>query len=535
MIGSLLQADFEEIIQAQAWDELRDALIELDPPDIAELLVEVPPDVQGVIFRLLPRERAAQVFEYVPLNRQQQLVDSLNSETVRTLLNQMTPDDRTRLLEALPADVTRRLLDALSPEELQEARKLLGYAEGTAGRYMTPEYVALPPDIPASEALARIRKTGRGKETLNVIYLVNEKGKLLDDVRLGTLVLAAPNTMIGDIEERQPVSIPATASVNELIDAFEKYDRAALPVVDDQGIMLGIVTHDDVLEFAERRATEEIHRLGGSDALDAPYLSVGFWPMVRKRGGWLAILFLGEMLTATAMGYFEGEIERAAVVALFVPLIISSGGNSGSQGTSLIIRSLALKEVRLRDWWRVFGRELRTGLALGVLLGLIGFCRIGAWQGLSHLPHAGKLFRTHGSHELHRIPEGMKYIAADTRLLAPLNLPAYSLPAGAWINRGMVVPVDTPLPENVPVKLKIVERITAYGQYWFRIGLTVFLALIGVVTWGSITGSMLPFILRRLGFDPATSSAPFVATLVDVTGLIIYFLVAKMVLTGTLL
>jgi magnesium transporter len=535
MIGSLLQADFEEIIRSRNWDELREALGELDPPDIAELLVDVAPEVEGIIFRLLPRDRAAQVFEYVPLDRQQSLVDSLNSETVRALLNEMTPDDRTRLLEALPADVTRRLLDSLSAEELKEARKLLGYPEGTAGRYMTPEYVALPPDITAREALARIHTTGRGKETLNVIYLINERGKLLEDLRLGTLVLANPETMIGDIEERQPVFIRATDRVNELIDAFERYDRSALPVVDDQGIMLGIVTHDDVLEFAERRATEEIHRLGGSEALDAPYLTVGFWPLIRKRGGWLAILFLGEMLTATAMGYFESEIERAAVVALFVPLIISSGGNSGSQGTSLIIRALALKEIRLRDWWRVFGRELRTGLALGIILGFIGFCRIGAWQALSHLPHAGKVFQTRGSHELHRIPLGMKYISADTRLESAVKIPAYSLPAGAWINRGTVLPIDTPLPHNVPVTLKSADRLTAYGQYWFRIGLTVFLALIGVVTWGSITGSMLPFILRRLGFDPATSSAPLVATLVDVTGLIIYFVVAKMVLTGTVL
>jgi magnesium transporter len=535
MIGSLLQADFEEIIKHKNWAELREVLDELDPPDIAELIVDVPPEVEGIIFRMLPRQRAAKVFEYIPLPHQQGLIQSLNSDTVKTILNEMTPDDRTRLLEALPADVTRRMLESLSPEELRAARKLLGYPEGTAGRYMTPEYVALPPDIPAREALERIRSTGRGKETLSVIYIVDERGRLLEDLRLGTLVLARPDTMIGDIEERQRVSIPATARVNDVIDAFERYDRTALPVVDESGIMLGIVTHDDVLEFAERRATEEIQKLGGSEALDKPYLSVRFWEMVRKRGGWLAILFLGEMLTATAMGYFEGEIEKAAVVALFVPLIISSGGNSGSQGTSLIIRSLALKELRLADWWRVFGRELRTGLALGVFLGVIGFARISAWQGLSHVPHVGAFFRTHGSHDLERIPEGMKLVTADTKLTSLMHVPEFELPAGAEVQKGMLIPSGAVLPRDVPIAMKNTGPSTAYGPHWFAIGLTVLLALIGVVTWGSLTGSMLPFILRRIGFDPATSSAPFVATLVDVTGLIIYFVVAKIVLTGTLL
>jgi Mg/Co/Ni transporter MgtE len=241
------------------------------------------------------------------------------------------------------------------------------------------------------------------------------------------------------------------------------------------------------------------------------------------------------MLTATAMGYFEGEIERAAVVALFVPLIISSGGNSGSQGTSLIIRSLALKEIKLRDWWRVFGRELRTGLALGVFLGVIGFCRIGAWQGLSHVPHVGSFFQTHGSSDEAAIPDGMKQIQADADLTQPLSVPAFEMPAGARVSKGMLVPVATAVPSDIETLTRSTERPTAYGRHWFLVGLTVFGALIGVVTWGSLAGSMLPFILRKIGFDPATSSAPFVATLVDVTGLIIYFMVAKVILTGTLL
>jgi Mg/Co/Ni transporter MgtE len=282
--------------------------------------------------------------------------------------------------------------------------------------------------------------------------------------------------------------------------------------------------------------------MGGTEALDAPYLSVGFWPMVKKRGGWLAVLFLGEMLTATAMGYFEGEIEKAAVVAVFVPLIISSGGNSGSQGTSLIIRSLALREIRLADWWRVFGREIRTGLALGLFLGIIGFLRIAAWQGMSQVPVIGPFFQMHNA-EAAEIPAGTKMADGDITLEQPLAIPAYTLPAGTRLAKGQLVPEELRVPvtdkgrqvEASFLKPGAEETPTAYGKYWMLVGLTVFSALIGVVCWGSLAGSMLPFILRRLGFDPATSSAPFVATLVDVTGLIIYFVAAKIILTGTVI
>jgi magnesium transporter len=460
MIGSLLQADFEEIIQARDWDGLHDVLSELPAPDIAELIIDLPPSDVGIIFRLLPRERAAEVFEYLPIDQQRPLVQSLSGPEVQAILNEMTPDDRTRLFEELPDSVTRTLLDTLTPDELKNARELLGYPEGTAARYMTPEYVALPPDITAAEALDRIRRTGRGKETLAILYVVNEKGRLLEDLRLGSLVLADPQTMVGDIEDRPPVFIEATALPDEVVSAFERYDRFALPVVDKNQHILGIITAADVLEFAQRKATQEIQKLGGSEALDKPYFDVGFWPMVKKRGGWLAALFLGETLTATAMGRYEHDIERAAVVALFVPLIISSGGNSGSQATSILIRSLALREVRLRDYFRVFRRELSTSLALGCFLGMIGFVRICLWY---------------------------------------------------WFGW------------------------QAYEGHPYLMATTVWASLIGVVSFGSVVGSMLPFLLRRLGFDPASASAPFVATLVDVTGLIIYFTVASVVLRGTLL
>jgi magnesium transporter len=460
MIGTVLQADLEEIIRQRNWEELKNALSEFDPPDLAEVLIDLPPEDEGFVFRVLPRARAAEAFSYLPFDHQEALLTSLSGEQTQALISGMTPDDRARLFEELPATVTRRLLDALSPEQLQATRDLLGYPLGTAGRHMTPAYVALRPTMTAAEAIQHIRAVGKGKETLNVLYLVDENGKLMEDLRLGSLVLAADSTVVADIDDRPLVSVPATATGRDVVAAFEKYDRVALPVVDAQGLMLGIITVDDVLEFAEKKATAEMQKLGGSEALDAPYFSVHFWPMVKKRGGWLAALFIGEMLTATAMGRYESEIEKAAVVALFVPLIISSGGNSGSQATSILIRSLALQEVKLREWWRVFRKEIVTSLALGTFLGAVGFVRICLWFWLG------------------------------------------------W---------------------------AGYAGHPYLIASTVWLSLIGVVTFGSIVGSMLPFILRRLGFDPATASAPFVATLADVTGLVIYFTIASIVLRGTLL
>jgi magnesium transporter len=325
---------------------------------------------------------------------------------------------------------------------------------------MTPQYVALRGDMTAREALDHVRRTGRGKETLNILYVLDAGGNLLKELRLGTLVLAEPDTRVADVEDRPLVSVQATTPRDEVVRMFKKYDRSAVPVTDKDGHMLGIITADDVLDVAEQAATEDIQKIGGMEALDAPYLDVNYFQMLWKRGGWLSVLFLGEMLTATAMGYFQTEIEKAAVLALFIPLIISSGGNSGSQASTLVVRSLALTELRLRDWWKVFGRELRSGVSLGAWLGFIGFLRIWLW---------------------HRL---------------------------GWYN---------------------------YGEHHFLIGLTVWVSLIGVVAFGSLSGSMLPFVLRRVGFDPATCSAPFVATLVDVSGLIIYFASAALILRTTVL
>jgi magnesium transporter len=460
MIGPLLGPDVQELIQEKRWDVLRECLSRFDPSDIADVLVQVPDDADVAIFRLLPRDLAGRVFAYLPLDHQENLLRCLSHDQMRQVLAGMTPDDQARLLGELPAAVTRRLLETLSPDELRAARDLLGYPPESAGRYMTPQYVALRPDMTAREALEHVRRTGRGKETLNVLYVVDAEGKLRAEVRLGSLVLADPEIRVGDINDRPLVAIPATTHREEVVRTFKKYDRTALPVTDQDGHMLGIITADDVLDVAEQEATHDIQKVGGMEALDAPFLDVSYLQMVWKRGGWLSALFLGEMLTATAMTYFQGEIEKAVVLALFIPVVMSSGGNSGSQAATLIVRSLALAELRLRDWWRVFLRELRSGVTLGAWLGFIGFLRIWLWQ---HL--------------------GFK----------------------------------------------------DYGEHYALVALTVWLSLIGIVTFGSLAGSMLPFVLRRLGFDPAASSAPFVATLVDVTGLVIYFSAAVLVLSGTLL
>jgi magnesium transporter len=453
-------SEWTDLVARQRWEELRSKLERTHVSDIAEMLTALPPKERAIVFRLVARNRAAEVFGYLAPSEQKELIHSLTADEVKRMLNEMRPDDRTRFFGEMPAEVTRKLLEELSPEELKESRELLGYPLESVGRYMTPHYVSIAPDMTAGEALEHIRNIGQKSETLNVVYILDVNGKLLEDIRLGSLVLADPQTKVKNIADPAMVSLHAMDDRESALGLFEKYDRVALPVTDAQGYMLGIVTVDDMLDVAQAEATEDIQKLGGSEALDAPYNQVGLWEMIRKRGGWLSALFLGEMLTATAMSFFEGEIAKAVVLALFVPLVISSGGNSGSQAASLIIRALALRELKLRDWFRVFRREFISGLALGFMLGVIGFFRIVLWQ---HL------------------------------------------------------------------------HLTNYGAHYLLLAFTVWASLIGVVMFGTLAGSMLPFILRGLGFDPAASSAPFVATLVDVTGLCIYFSVALLILHGTLL
>src|SRR5215208_6314251 len=451
--------DLETLIEARDFVSLREQIRNWPAGDLAELMEPLSAEKEAVVFRLLPRDEAANVFSYLPLERQQELLKAMADEEVVNILNNMSDDDRTELLEELPAQVTQKLLNSLSPEERRRASLLLGYAENTVGRLMTPHFVRVRPQWTVAQALEHIRHYGVDSETMSLVYVIDQKGMLIDDLRIRQILLASPETLISDLMDSRFVSLKATDDQEVAVEAFREADLNALPVTDTDGVLIGIVTVDDIFDVAEQEATEDIQKIGGTEALDEPYMEIGIPTMVRKRATWLIVLFLSEMLTATAMGRFESEIAKAVVLSIFVPLVISSGGNSGSQASTLIIRAMALGEVTLKDWWHVMRREILSGLSLGAILGTIGFIRISLWAVLFH----------------------------------------------------------------------------SYGEHWLLLATTVGIALVGIVLWGSLSGSMLPFLLRRAGLDPATSSAPFVATLVDVSGLIIYFTVAAIILKGTLL
>ena len=451
--------DLERAIRLRDYAALHEMLKEWAPPTTAELIEALPVEQQVLVFRLLPRDLAADVFEYLPLEAQERLLKAMATEEVAKILNEMAPDDRTALLDELPAAATRQLLNLLTPQERSMAVSLLGYPERSIGRLMTPDYVRVRPEWTIAQALDHIRRYGHDSETLSIVYGIDDRGRLIGEAPIRKILLSPPDGRVADVMDHRVVALRAGDPQESAIPVFAHEDRVALPVTDSQGMLIGIVTIDDVLDVAESAATRTLQRFGGMEALEEPYLQMRFLSMVRRRAGWLVILFLGEMLTATAMTFFEREIERAVVLALFVPLIISSGGNSGSQAATLVIRALALGEVGLGQWWRVMRREIFAGLTLGFILGAIGFLRIAVWSAFTDL----------------------------------------------------------------------------YGAHWPLIALTVGMTLVGVVLWGTLAGSMLPIVLRRLGFDPAASSAPFVATVVDVTGLVIYFSVASMILKDTLL
>jgi magnesium transporter len=465
VVGKLLAPEIKSMIDARNFGALRELFREWPPADVAEVIVDVPEDEQVVIFRVLPHALAADVFEYLDFDAQQKLLRAMAHEQVVGILNEMAPDDRTALLEELPSAAARQLIRLLTPEERRVATALLGYPEDSVGRLMTPDFIAVHEDWTVQEVLDYVREHGRDSETLNFVYVVDERGKLIDDVRMREFLLRPLTAKVSEIRDQSFVALNAIDSQQDALNVFRRYDRAALPVVDSGGMLVGIVTSDDMLDVAEEEATEDIQKFGGMEALDEPYMRIPLWRMVRKRAGWLVILFLGEMLTATAMANYQEELAKALVLALFLPLIISSGGNSGSQASTLMIRAMALGEVTLRDWWRVMRREVQAGLSLGVILGAIGIVRVGGWAIV-------------GEQYFHRQP---------------------------------------------------------YGPHWPLVALTVGIALLGVVLWGTLSGSMLPFILRRVGADPAASSAPFVATLVDVTGLIIYFSIALVIMRGAML
>ena len=460
MLGNLIGPEIKELIEERNFTALREAFRDWNPADVGECLTELPEEEQAVIFRLLPHSQATEVFEYLEPEAQEKILKAMGHIDAARILNDMSPDDRTALLEELPGSAVAQMLQLLSPEEKAVAQSLLNYPDGTVGRLMTPEFVTVREDWTIAQVLDHVREFGRDSETLNVIYVTDERGRLIDDVRIREFLIRPVSTKVSEFRDHQFVALRATDEANRAIDLFKKYDRAILPVVDSEEKLLGMVTVDDILDIQEEVTTEEMQKMGGMEALDEPYTSIAMHRMVKKRATWLIILFLSEMLTATAMQGYNSEIEKATVLAMFLPLIMSSGGNSGSQATTLIIRAMGVGEVRLKDWFRIMRKELLAGLSLGLILGVIGFFRISLWQSL---------------------------------------------------------------------------HIFDYGQFHWFIAATVGISLIGVVMWGSVAGAMLPFVLRRCGLDPAVSSAPFVATLVDVTGLLIYFNVARIVLHGTLL
>lgn len=457
MIGNLLQPELAELIRKRDFNQLRGILCEFPAPDVAEILADLSADDKAILLRILPHELSTEVFEYLSLDDQEQLIHAMATEQVVNILNDLPPDDRTALLEELPSAVTQRFLSLLKPEERKIATDLLGYPEDSIGRRMTPEYVSIKQGWSVAEVLEHLRRQPERSEAMSQLYVVDDAGRLVDYVRLRKVVVSEPVTPVVELLEHQNLALHATDDQETAVAAFKKYDVTILPVIDSKGVLVGVITVDDVLDVAEKEATEDIQKLGGVEALDAPYLKIGMFEMLRKRAPWLAILFVSEMFTSTAMGYFEKEIEKAAVLALFLPLILSSGGNSGSQATTLIIRAMALRDVSLQDWWRVFRRELTAGLLLGCILAALGVVRILSWQ---------------------------------------------------WLG------------------------LKDYGGNYPQLAFTVGGSLVGVVLWGSLMGAMLPMLLRAFKLDPATCSAPFVATLVDVTGIVIYFTVAYYILLG---
>lgn len=461
-VAALLAPDILELLDRSP-SSVAAETEELHPADLADVAEALPRERVADLLRALPPDRAADVLEHLDEDLRSEVLARLPTRQAADFVEKMTPDDRADVLEDLEEERADEILARIPAEARAETERLLAYEPDTAGGLMTTEFVSVSEDTFVEDALAAVRKIARGgrREAMHAIYAVDGTGVVKGVMSLHELLAAPEGALVRDIAWEEVVTVPPTMDREEVARLTSNYDLVVLPVVDHGHRILGVVTVDDVIDALVEEHTEDVQRFGGLEALDEPYMQIGFWRMIRKRGGWLAVLLLGEMLTASVMRGFEEELRRALVLTLFIPLIISSGGNAGSQATSLIIRAIALGEVKLRDWWKVALRELPSGIALGILLGILGVARVMAWE---------------------------------------------------YFGIGV-----------------------SYGEHYVRIALVVGAALLGVVTFGSIAGSMLPFVLRRIGFDPASASAPFVATLVDVTGLSIYFWVAVLLLRGTLL
>jgi len=461
--AALIEPEVVELLHNKQYAELREVLHVLPAVDVADILSGIDPTDAAIAFRFLPRDDAGRVFSYLEQDTQERIIKQLGDASAVAIIEAMDTDDRARLLDELPTDVAQRIIASLSPEERKSTQATLGYPQRSVGRLMTPDYVRIRPEWTVARALEHIRKHGRDAETINVVYVVDDAGVLIDDLRLRQLIMAEPDATVESQMNHQFVTLRADQPQQDAVELLQKYDRVAMPVVDSRGNLLGIVTHDDVADVAEQEATEDMQKLGGLQALEQPYAETPILGLVKKRAPWLALLFMSELLTSNAIAFFDGEIQKAAILAAFIPAIISSGGNSGSQASTLIIRALALKEIEVADWLRVLLRELASGAILGLIIGVIGFTRIAVFG----------LF--------------------------------------GWFNDAQV------------------------AEHYVILGWTISLTLAGVVLWGSVMGAMLPFILKKCKLDPAGSSTPFVATMVDVTGIVIYFTVAIVMLRGTLL
>ena len=453
-----------ELLYLLAGDEedLLAAVENLRPADVAEALNRLPVAAAARVVAALPFELAVQLLDEPELDRRGDIFELLDESRAIPLIEALSSDQQVDLYRTLKDADRARLYHVLDAPTREALKLLLAFPPTSAGGLMTTEFVGVPATWTVEQVRRHVSEVGRAKETVYAIYILNPRDqRLVTVVSLREIMLADAGQRVDTLAVgRRPITVGPLVDREDVARLISKYNLLAIPVLDGAGRVLGIVTVDDVIDALISELSEDVQKFGGMAAVDEPYMQIGLGQMIRKRAGWLCALFIGEMFTAAAMGYFETEISRAVVLALFIPLIISSGGNSGSQATSLIIRAMALQEVRLRDWWRVAGRELPAGLALGMILGVIGFIRIALWQQVG------------------------------------------------WYD---------------------------YGPHYLLVAGTVALALVGVVLFGSLAGSMLPFLLRRVGFDPASASAPFVATLVDVTGLVIYFSVALLMLRGTLL
>lgn len=432
----------------------------MHPAEVAKMLSTLPVDTSVQSFISLSDKFQVEIFPYLPFSVQKKIVNSISKKKASYILNELSSDDRFGFFSLLQGVEQTSLLELLTDKKRRETYNYMGFPKRSIARGIDTNFATITAQMTIAEATEHLRVNHKDTEAANVIYVVDDEGKLVDDIPIRRLILNESSKTIENIMDGSYISLNINDTKETAIHTFKEYDRSVLPVVNNENVLIGVLTVDDVMDLAEREDTEDIQKFGGLEALDYPYVNTPFFSLIKKRAGWLIILFLSEMLTATAMGYFDAEISKAVVLALFVPLIISSGGNSGSQAATLIIRAMALKELSIKDWWYVMRRELFSGLTLGLILGTIGFVRIILWQ------------------QLH------------------------------WFD---------------------------YGEYWFLIALTIFFSLIGIVMWGTLSGSMVPIALKKVGLDPAASSAPFVATLVDVTGLVIYFTIAAILLKGTLL